>query len=251
MMRKLSIGGALLLALAAFGCGNNGGSPIGYVPEGQPNSSLLLIDVQPLSAADSTTIVAEGLIFDASPTDGFRLYVDPANTGFRPAADYVSSPTKTYSTGYSLYQIRANAPDLSGPNDYIARGARHGIESAAAPLTNHAITPGPVPAIDLARRLDMTLLAPADSAAVDSLPTLSWAPVTGASGYLVRIIGRNGVVYLVHTTATSHRVEIDPGLRLEVMPMRSGLFYRWDVQAIDGGHRIFARTAVPRALLVR
>ncbi len=251
MTRKLTAASALFLALAAFGCGNNTGSPDGYVPEGQAASSLLLLDVQPVVPDDSTVVAADGLIYDSSPTDGFRLYVDPAGAGFRPAADFVAAPTKTYSTGWSLYRIRSNVLDLSGANSYVGRGARHGLESASAPLTNYAVVPLAASATELARRVDVTLLAPVDSAQVDSIPTLTWAPTPGAAGYLLRIIGRNGVAYLVFTTATSHQVEVSPGLRLEDLPLRAGLFYRWDVQAVDNANRLFGRTAASRALIVQ
>lgn len=251
MIRRLHATGALLLALAAFGCGKNGGSVAGYVPEGQASSSLLLVDVQPLSESDSSTVTANGLIYDVSTADGFRLYVDPAGAGFRPAADFVSAPTKTYSTGWSLYHIRADGLDLAGTNDYLGRGARQGLESAAAPLTNHALLPVVAQAIDLARRLKVSQIAPRDSARVDSTPTLGWAPTPGAANYLLRITGRNGLVYLVFTSATTHTVEVSPALKLEDLPMRSGLLYHWDVQAVDSGNRIIGRTSASRALIVR
>ena len=249
MNGRLRVAGALLVALAAFGCGSNDGTIAGYTPEGQASDALLITDVQP-AAPDSSSIVVNGLIFDDSPLDGFRLYVDPAGAGFRPAADFVPSPTHTFSTGWSLFSIPSHIYDPAGSNDYVGRGARHGLESASAPLTNHALIPSTGSLIELARRIDVPLIAPIDSAIVDSTPTLSWAAAPGATSYLLRIDGRNGVTYLAHTTATSHQVEVSPALRLEDLPMRAGLLYRWEVLAVDAGNRIIGRTVNSRALLV-
>jgi hypothetical protein len=250
MNGRLRAAGALLIALAAFGCGSNDGSLAGYWPEGQPSDAMLITDVQPVSASDSTQVVVDGLIFDDSPLDGFRLFVDPAGAGFRPAADYIPQPTHTFSTGWSLFNIPSHIYDASGLNDYVGRGARHGIESSSAPLTNHSYLPATPEVLSLLRRVDVPLIAPADSALVDSLPTLTWTPTPNAARYLLRIDGRNGIVYLALTSATTHQVEISPALRLEDIPLRSGLLYRWEVQAIDSANRIFGKTIATRALLV-
>ena len=248
--RLAGAGAALVVALVTVGCGSNTGSLAGYVPEGQYNSAFLFADVQPKSPADSSQVWVYGVVYDRTPTEGFRLYINPAGAGFRPAADVVASPTKTYSTGYNEYRIRSDvAPDPTGWNDYLARGARRGMESSVSPLTEHAWVP-PGPALDFARRLDVTLLAPPDSAATDSTPTLSWAPTPGAARYLVRIRGRGGIVYLTLTDATTHRVEISAGIRFEDMPMRPGLLYRWEVLAISANNRLIGRTGTTRALLV-
>jgi hypothetical protein len=243
-------GAALVVALMTVGCGTNTGSLGGYVPEGQPNSAFLYTDVEPVSSVDSSQVWVYGVVFDRTPTEGFRLYIDPAGAGFRPAADFLSVPTHTYSTGYSEYRIRSDVPpDLTGPNDYIARGARRGMESHTAPLTTHAWVP-PGSALALARRLDVTLLAPVDSAITDSTPTLSWASTPGAVRYLLRIRGRNGIVYLTLTDATTHQVEVSAGTRFEDMPMRAGLLYRWEVFAINAENRIIGHSPTLRALLV-
>lgn len=242
---------ALVLALGAVGCGDNGGSLTGFVPGGQPNGAILLADVQPASPADSSQVVVYGVVWDRSPADGFRLYANPVDQGFRPATDFVSDPTKTYSTDINEYRMRSLVFDSGGDNTYLARGARHGFEGAAAPLTELAGVPGAVPGLLLARRLDCALLAPADSAETDSIPTLSWTAVPGATRYLVRITGRNGVNYLVLVPGTTHQVEVDPATVIEDLPMRSGLLYRWQVEAIDGVNRLIAKTRVSRAILVQ
>lgn len=241
---------ALVLALGAFGCGNNGGNPTDFIPGGQVNGATLLADVQPVSPADSSEVAVYGIVWDRSTADGFRLYANPADAGFRPATDFVSDPTKTYSTGINEYRMRSLVFDTNGYNTYLARGARHGFETASAPMTDLAGVPGPFPALLLARRLDCALVAPADSAATDSIPTLSWTAVPGATRYLVRITGRNGINYLVLVPGTSHQVEVDPATVIEDIPMRGGLLYRWEVEAIDGVNRLIAKTRASRALLV-
>lgn len=239
---------ALGLALSAVGCGNHGGSLTGFIPAGR-GGALLLLDVQP-DAPDTSTISVFGVVYDSSEADGFRLYADPGGVGFRPATDFISSPTHTYSTGEKEYRMRSLVFEPAVLNSYIARGARRGFETGAAPTTEVALVLSPSPS-SLARRVDVPLVSPADSAETDSVPTLSWAPVAGASRYLLRILGRNGVTYLVIVDGTTHQVEgVNPAIRLEDLPMRPGLLYHWEVEAIDGVNRIFGKTRVTRALLV-
>jgi hypothetical protein len=66
----------------------------------------------------------------------------------------------------------------------------------------------------------------------------------------VRILGRNGINYLVVVDGTTHKVETDPAIELEDIPMRPGLLYRWSVDAIDFQNRIIGTTVTTRALLV-
>lgn len=251
MRVRYTAGGALVLLLAAlaFGCGDNAGNPTGFSPNGLGDAALLLMDAQPASA-DSSEVVVYGEIYDPSSANGFRLYVDPDGQGYRPAADYLAAPSATFSTGVNAYRIRALDFDIAVENVYLGRGARNGLETTLAPLTEHAVMPPDFLPIDLARRFDAPLVAPVDSAQTDSIPTLSWAPVPNARRYRVHIEGRNGIVYLVLTDATSHTVGSGAGIVLENLPMRSGLLYRWGVDAIDGNNRIFATTRQLSALLI-
>ena len=249
MKGRLVAAGALLLALASFGCGDNSGTPTDYTPVGTSNSGLLLADVQPANA-DSTELVVFGEIYDATTANGYRLYVDPANQGFRPATDYLAAPTHTYSTGVNQYRIRSLTWDPSIDNVFLGRGARNGLETTAAPLTEYAtVYQSPFP-LALARRVDVPLVAPVDSANVDSLPTLSWAAVPGAARYRVQIEGRNGIVYSALVDATTHTVGGVAGFVIENIPLRGGFLYRWSVDAIDGVNRVFGTTQTRRALLV-
>jgi hypothetical protein len=243
---------ALLLALAlgAAGCGDNGGEPTAYVPPGVENGALLFLDVQPRSAVDSSNVLVYGDIYAGPPANGFRLYVDPNDTGFRPATEFVAAPTHTFSTGMNLYRVLDVGYDPHVTNLYMGRSARNGVESQVSRLTERAAIDASFDPVNLARRINVSLVAPADSAMTDSVPTLSWAPVAGATRYRVRIIGRNGVNYLVVVDGTTHKVESDPAIRLEDMPMRPGLLYRWSVDAIDFQNRIIGTTTTSRAILV-
>jgi hypothetical protein len=249
MKGRIVAAGALVLALAAFGCGDNSGNPVGFEPEGVGVSGFLLLDVQPANT-DSSEVVVYGDIYDGSTANGYRLYVDPGGTGFRPATDYIAAPTHTFSTGMNNYRIRSLTWDPTVDNIFVGRGSRNGIESAAALKTEKATVPtSPFP-LAFARRVDVPLVSPADSAMVDSLPTLSWSAVPGATRYRLQIEGRNGVVYSVLLDTTTHTVGGPAGMTIENLPMRGGFLYRWSVDAIDGLNRIIGTTQVRRALLV-
>jgi len=249
MKGRFVAAGALALALAAFGCGDNSGNPVGYTPDAVSDSALLVMDVQPANA-DSSEFVVYAQIFDGSTANGYRLYVDPGGQGFRPATDYAAAPTQTFSTGVNGYRIRALQWDQAVDNVYLGRGSRNGLESTSAPRTKTAtvfLTSFPK---ELARRVDVPLVAPVDSAIVDSLPTLSWAAVPGAVRYRVLVVGRNGIVYWAVTDATTQTVGAPTGLLIENLPMRGGFLYRWGVEAIDAQNRLIGFTRVTRALLV-
>jgi hypothetical protein len=95
------------LALGAAGCGDNGGEPTGFGPPGTPNGALLFLDVQPATPVDSSQVLVFGDIYATPPADGFRLYVDPGNTGFRPATEFIAQPTHTFSTGRYVFRVRS------------------------------------------------------------------------------------------------------------------------------------------------
>jgi hypothetical protein len=256
MKGRFLAGGALALALAFFavGCGDHGGSLAGFRPVGQEAApALLLADVQPVSPLDSSQIVVDAVVYDSTAADGFRLYTLEGNGGYRPATDYVSAPTHTYSIGKNEYRMRSLIfdPTPGLVNRYIARGARGGFETVLAPLSEEAAVVVSNTPLELARRLDVPLVSPADSAETDSVPTLTWAAVPGAARYRVTITGRNGINYLVIVDGTTHKVEgANPAIRIEDLPMRPGLLYRWQVEGIDVSNRLFAKTRVTRALLV-
>ena len=234
----------LLLTAFLFGCGDNAGSPTGYSPIGTEDGALLLLDVQP-ATADSSEVVVYGEIYDASSANGFRLYVDPQDQGFRPAADFLAAPTKTFSTGVNGYRIRALGIDTAIDNVFLGRGARNGLETGAAPLTERGTVFMTAPAIDLARRLDVTLLSPPDSAFLDSNTVFQWEKVPGAARYRVYVTGRNGIIFEEIISAE----DFADVLVIENLPLRPGLLH-WGLDAIDARNRVIAITRRPRALLL-
>ena len=117
------------------------------------------MDVQP-ATADSSEVVVYGEIYDASSANGFRLYIDPEGQGYRPAADYLAAPSKTFSTGVNAYRIRSLDFDITVDNAFLGRGARNGLETTAAPLTEHAVVLLGFARARPARRADVSLASP-------------------------------------------------------------------------------------------
>jgi len=128
----------------------------------------------------SNQILVTGLVLDNSVANGFRLYANPAGQGFRPAEDFVAAPSASWITGWNLYSIRLTTFDPAAGTDLMGRGARNGIESSAAPITEHSYLPASTPE-DLIHRLDVILVSPGDSTETDSIPVLTWNATPGAS----------------------------------------------------------------------
>ena len=80
MKGRYTAGGALVLLLSAlaFGCGDNGGNPTGFAPNGTGDAALLLIDVQPMTA-DSSQVAVYADIYDPTSANGYRLYLEPGD----------------------------------------------------------------------------------------------------------------------------------------------------------------------------
>ncbi len=222
------------LALVALGCGDNSGNPTGYVPEGQVSPAILLTDVQPLNA-DTTEVYVQMLVVAPPPSDGIRFYVSPNDEGFRPATGAPIPPSTTFNSGWSLFQSSLDGYDPTTTSlSLIARGARRGIESTYAPVTSTS-TILAAPALELARRLAVTLTAPQDSAVIDSF-NFAWAPVPGAGSYVLQAFnastGEVGMVILVPADG-------GPTTDLETS-IQDQVPYRWQVIAYDAGGRAFA-----------
>jgi hypothetical protein len=232
----------LLVSLFAFGCGDNGGNPTSFAPDGTGDASLLLLDVQPLTP-DSSEVAVYADIYDPTNANGYRLYVEPESDGFRPASDYVAAPTHTYSTGVDLYRIRSLTFDPTLSNTFMGRGMRNGIESAAGPLTERAAVFKGYDPIDLARRLDVTLFSPADSAFLDSSTSFQWGLVPGATRYRFYVTGRNGIVFETIYGPTGEE------LRIENLRLTPGLFH-WGVDAVDPSNRVIGITREQNALQI-
>lgn len=248
---RAALAGLVLAAVAAplAGCGNQDGSLVGYLPEGQSDEAILIIDPQPATPGDSSVVSVEANTLFRPLVDGVRLYVDPNGEGYRPATSFVSSGTTTYSTGLSLATTPVTV-STTGYNRFMAWGSRKGVQSGAAPLSQEAFLPGISP-VDLLRRVDVPLVSPLDSANVDSTALLRWSAVPGAARYIVQIIGRNGLQYLALVEGgTQHQVRIGPGLIVQDIPMRDKGQYLWQAIAVDEGWRVIGLTYSPWTMFV-
>jgi hypothetical protein len=244
-------GGAAALALAAMlgilaGCGNQSGDFNTVAPVGQAGNALLFLDITPADP-DTNTVQVHAIVFDNTPADGFRAYIDPDNQGYRPATNFIAPPTLSLNTGWQYFDLVLDGFDPAKANRVVARGARNGIESSAAVLTPTAFVPAADPKT-LARRAVFSGL-PFDSTATDTIPTLSWDAVPGAQDYFLQIQGRGGLQYAAVVQGTSHKVRIGPGLILQDVPMRPNFLYRWSVVAIGADGRTVAVIDTLRALL--
>jgi hypothetical protein len=250
----LGAAAALVVAAAlASGCGSNDGNPVGYGPEGEPGAPLLLLTALPDSTrASGVTLLAT--ILSPPPANGFRLYLDPDNQGYRPASDGLVSSVATLGSGWSIYSAPVDGYDPAVATHFVARGARDGVESLAAPLSNTAF----LPATDRGWLLNLApvqLTTPGDSTNSTLVPTFAWTPVPGASRYFLQVLSIGGFsgtlqVYGAITSATTHTFGVGPGLIVEQQPLREGGFYLWTVQAINDGSRVFAVSFVPSAFFI-
>jgi len=221
------------LTLLAAGCGDNAGNPTSYSPEGQASPAILLTDVQPLNA-DTTQVFVLAFVASPPPSDGFRFYVNPDEAGYRPASDVPIASTTTFTSGWSLFQTTLDGYDPTTTTlALIARGARGGVESSAAPVTSSGFIPASS-ALALTRRQTVTLVEPADSAVITTL-SFSVVPLPGAASYLLQAFnassGEPGL--LVHVPASGA-----PQTDLEVS-VQNYVPYRWQVTAYDSGGRAF------------
>jgi len=254
MKNRSLAGAAWLLAVAALvsGCGDNEGNPVGYGPEADEGAPILILAAFP-DTTQASGMRLNATIFSPPPANGFRLYLDPDEQGYRPAGGGLLSPVVPYGSGWSSYTAIVDGYDPAVATHFVARGARDGVESLAAPLTNTAFLPA-TNASWLLSLSPMTTLTPVDSSNSTTLPTFSWTPVPGATRYLLQVFVIGGFtgfgqVYGAITTSSSHTFGVG-GTIFEQQPLRNGGFYIWSVQAIDGGGRVFAATFQPSAFFI-
>jgi len=235
-LAALLLVGAGGLGLAAAGCGDNSGQPTGYFPEGQTSGAILLTDIQPFDA-ETTSVYVAAFVAGPPPADGYRFYVDPGGEGFRPATDAPIPPSTTFDSGWSLFNTVLDGYDPTTTWHALqARSSRRGIESTSSDLTALGYLPHADP-LTLARRLPITLLAPDDSAQI-SEPNFDWAPVPGATQYLLQGFAASGgeLGFLVHfNDATKTATLLDVGAQ--------GLIpYNWFVTGYDQFGNAIARS---------
>ena len=242
-MRIRAFAGAATVALAVIatfaGCGDQAGDPVSFSPEGVVDGALLITSVAVVSP-DTSQILLIATVLSPPPSNGFRLYLNPAGQGYRPASDAPFAPIATLTTGWSVYQNVVDGFEAGVETEILARGARDGYESSAAPVTNRAYVPA-AGAITLARLLPVALVSPGDSTVVPAQPTLSWQAVPGITQYIVQVYDLNGqVVYSALVPGTSHQVGVGPGTIFHYLPLLNAGLYRWTVQGLDPGYRVHA-----------
>ena len=240
---------SLALLVLVAGCGDNAGNPVGYEPEGQPGEAVLILAAIPADTTFTRALLV-ATIFSPPPVDGFRIYLQPDEQGFRPATEAPVRAAFTLGSGWSVYTTVVEGFDPAVRNQVIARGTRDGFESSASPRTNlAAIGPGEVPAL-LALQ-PVTLTTPGDSTTVGANPLLSWSPVPGATRYLVQVFQTSGALhYSALVSSTSHVYGSGAGTIFDAQPLRNGALYRWSVQSIDAGNRVTGISFEPSAFFV-
>ncbi|MEO6461654.1 MAG: hypothetical protein ABIP29_01110 [Candidatus Eisenbacteria bacterium] len=235
-MRKLRyvrglVAAALLVAIG--GCGDNSGIPVGFAPDGRPSQAVLLLS--PVADTLGNYVGLEASILSPPPADGFRVYIDPAGEGFRPATEAPVPPLTSLGSGWSIYKAVVDGYDPAVPTQFVARGARDGVESIQSPLTNVGYIPATTAAA-LLQFLPVTITQPEDSTGI--APLLAWEPVPGAVSYLVQIYDVNSLpIYIALSTSNVHQFGVGPGVIFEQQPMRGGPHFML-VQAVDVGSRI-------------
>ena len=241
-MRKSRFARGALVAAAllfgAAGCGDNSGTPAGFGPAGVPGDAVLLL----APAADSTGayIGLMAQVFAVPPTDGFRVYVNPNNEGYRPAHDTPATIFATLGSGWNIYTIPIQDYDPGVATEFVARGAYHGIESDVSPMTNTASTPATTPAgllqfvpvvIDTVDRFSRT-------------PTLRWNAVPGAATYFVQVVSPVTGQILYAALSNSNVHAWGTGLGFQATPLPNGV-YLLIVQPVDGGSKVFGSSFRP------
>lgn len=249
-MRKLHFapglaGAALLFAIGLGGCGDNSGNPVGFGPDGLTSDAVLLLS--PVADTLGNYVGLQATIFSPPPADGFRVYINPANEGYRPATEVPVPSTASLGSGWSIYTARVDGYDPAVATEFIARGARDGVESAISPLTNLGFIAGTTAAF-LLEFQPVTITQPGDSTGI--APTLAWNAVPGATSYLVQILDVDLLpTYMALSTSNVHQFGVGPGPIFEQQPMRGGPHFMI-VQAVDAGGRIFAVNSPPHTFNV-
>jgi hypothetical protein len=246
-MRGAALAAALLVAMA--GCGDNAGNPVSYFPEGQPSEAVLILGAIP-GDSTLTTVRLVATIFSPPPADAFRLYLEPEGQGYRPATESPVTAGFTLGTGWSVYSSIVDGYDPAVASAVIGRGSRDGVESGDAPRTNVASVVATNPTA-LLRIRPVTLTQPTDSSIVGPHPMLTWNAVPGGARYLVQVFNATGGLhYSALVSSNSHVYGSGDGVIFESQSLRDGALYRWSVQALDGGYRVFAINFEPSAFFV-
>ena len=122
----------------------------------------------------------ETMLLDGTIANGFQIYRRAGNGGLEPIRDFtLNASRKWLDTDWEVYQEADPTPSNYAPTSYIARGVLAGEVTTRSPLSNEAQITAPTPTHSIAYTGTAT---PADS-----LWTLSWTNVPGASGYWIHV----------------------------------------------------------------
>jgi hypothetical protein len=242
-MRMRGFVGGALVALAAVGsfagCGDQSGDPVGYAPEGQIGQAFLFTSVV-VTSHDTSHVLLLATVLAPPPVDGIRLYLNPADQGYRASSDAVFAPIATLTSGWSVYQNVVDGFDPTVSNAILARGARGGLESSGSAVSNRAFVL-PAPPVGLARLHVVTLVSPGDSTTTHGNPTFSWQPRDGVDRWILQVFRLDGTpVYVALVDGTSHQLGVGPGTIFQHIPLVNAGLYRWNVQGLDPGSRVTA-----------
>jgi hypothetical protein len=246
------------LALAA-GCGDQSGTPLGFGDTTPTPGTFLAIDIQPADpfdpnipgdTVDSSAVICNALVLDASSSDGFRLYADPDRQGLRAVTDYVAPSQNAFSTGYKVYFLVARPFDPGANTWFVAHGARGGLENTAAAVSQMAFSPRST-GVELSRRTFIQLLTPANGADTDTVPLLSWTPVPNAAQYVVQISNGIGLQYMAIVPGPSHRVGSPPATFIQFVALTPDNFFNWTVLAVDADNRVIGFMPEPGSFITR
>jgi hypothetical protein len=244
-MRMRGFVGGVLVALTAVGtlagCGDQSGDPVGYAPEGQNGQAFLFTSIAVVSH-DTSQVLLVATVLAPPPVDGIRLYLNPADQGYRASSDAVFAPVATLTSGWSVYQNVVDGFDPTVSNAILARGARGGLESSGAAVSNLSFVL-PTPPVGLARLHDVTLVSPGDSTTTNANPTFSWQPREGIDRWILQVYRLDGApVYVALVEGTSHQLGVGPGTIFHYIPLLNSGLYRWDVQGLNPGSRVTAQS---------
>lgn len=277
----------LLAALAALsGCVKKAPTQANpaYTPEGTfsplarlavypdvPNTLLHYDDIVPIGEGLEDTLIGTMqirqrgpgvnylMLLDATEAGAFEALRRESGGGYFSYKDFLYNPSRKWIDGQAeVFMAVDDNPSGFSPATYMMRGVVGGEITAESPLTNAAVLSGSTVG-------DITFTAP--TIVIDSLFTISWAPVAGAAGYWVQVyqfleaflddqinsgfaaplyIGKQRDYFLGYfpSTITSYKLGTSPP-DVEIFTRRGtlrGQIYLVRISAMDADGRMIAYT---------
>jgi hypothetical protein len=269
------------VAISAFGCSKKLTVDSTYTtPEGvpSPNSKLIVYNDSGLTVyaqhesppgsknwiTDSTQIVHVvgpnkilATLLDGTGASGFQILRKESGGGFAPLKDFPVTPVAKWLDGHwEAYQFHDDHTTPFVPETYIGRGLRSGVVTPQSPLTN----PATLENVNVTKVGYTGFLF-----TTDSLFTISWTPVPGATDYWIQIFnfgvnivdqtekfpygvpapittGKIHTFMLAHVVPPTNVFIVGSTPAIHYEAMLGGLNYRVRVCAVDGAGRMIACT---------